>query len=258
MSFGIKQSTLLRCASRKAIAIGFSAALLLAAAISAQAGTNLVTNGDFESTTNGNGQLGFNTDVTGWTNGPSGYNFVFAPGTADSSGANGQFGNVTLWGPANGSNNGLTTSPTGGNFIAADGAFQVAPISQTINGLTAGNSYTVSFYWAGAQQSGFTGQTTEQWQVSFGNQEQSTIVLTNASHGFTGWQQQSFTFTADGSSDLLSFLAVGTPAGVPPFSLLDGVTLEATQLPEPATWTVLISGLIGGVGAFRMRKSVKS
>jgi hypothetical protein len=249
---------MLRCASRKAAVIGFSALLLLTVAISAQAGTNLVTNGDFESTTNGNGQLGYNTDATGWTIQNSGYNFLYAPGTADTTGAPGQFGTVSLWGPGNGSPNGLTTSPTGGNFVAADGAFQVGAIQQTITGLTAGSSYTVGFWWAGAQQFGFTGPTTDQWQVTFGNHTQSTIVLSDPSHGFTGWQYQTFTFTADGSSDLLSFLAVGTPAGVPPFSLLDGVTLEANQIPEPATWTVLISGLIGGVGAFRMKKSAKS
>jgi hypothetical protein len=81
-------------------------------------------------------------------------------------------------------------------------------------------------------------------------------VLNNASHGFTGWQYQTFTFTASGTSDLLSFLAVGTPSGVPPFSLLDGVSL--TQLPEPATWTMLISGLMGVAGAARLRKRAKS
>ena len=140
--------------------------------------------------------------------------------------------------------------------MAADGAFQNGAISQTINGLTAGNSYTVSFWWAGAQQSGFTGATTEQWQVSLGSQTQSTAIVHNASHGFTGWQSQSFTYTATSGSELLSFLAVGTPNGVPPFVLLDGVTLNAT-VPEPGTLTLMFGGLMGGLGVVRSRRWFK-
>lgn len=257
MDFGTKKFTMLRCALRKATVIGFSTMVLLTWAISAQAGTNLVLNGDFESTTNGNGQMGYNTNATDWTT--SGYNFIYAPGTADTTGANGENGNVQLWGPGNGSNNGMpASSPTGGNFVAADGAYQVSAIQQMLTGLTPGASYTVGFWWAGAQQYGFTGATTEQWQVSFGSQQQSTAVLNNSSHGFTGWQYQTFTFTANSSSDLLSFLAVGTPAGVPPFSLLDGVSVELNQIPEPATWTVLISGLMGAAGALRLRNKSKA
>ena len=255
MNLGIKKFTTLRCALRKSAVIGFSTMVVLTFAISAQAGSNLVLNGGFESTSNGNGEMGYNTNATDWTT--SGYNFIYAPGTADTTGANGQYGNISLWGPGNGSSNGMpASSPNGGNIVAADGAFQVGAITQLITGLTPGASYSVSFWWAGAQQYGFTGATTEQWQVSFGSQEQSTIVLNNASHGFTGWQYQTFTFTASGTSDLLSFLSVGTPSGVPPFSLFDGVSL--TQLPEPATWTMLISGLMGVAGAARLRKRAKS
>ena len=246
-------------AFRKTGVLGLTALVLLTLAISIPAvANNLVVNGDFEATTNGpNFQFDNNTVATGWTS--SGYNFIFAPGAADTTGATGQYGNLQLWGPNNGSNNGLpATSPTGGNFVAADGAFEVAPIQQTINGLTAGNSYTVSFWWAGAQQSGFTGATTEQWQVSLGAQTQSTVVLNNASHGFTGWQSQSFTYTATSSSEVLSFLAVGTPAGVPPFSLLDGVTLNANSTtPEPGTLVMLGSGLLGGMGVLRSKFRAK-
>ena len=221
------------CSSRKSAVVGFAILAFLALAISAQA-TNLVTNGSFEMTTNGPGQMGFNTDAVGWTT--TGYNFIFGPGTADNGGVTGQFGNVQLWGPGNGSNNGLpATSPDGGNFIAADGAFQVAPIEQTINGLTVGNQYTVSFYWGGAQQFGFDGATTEQFQVSLGNQSFLTAVLQNPTHGFTGWMFQSFTFTADNTSDVLAFLAIGTLTGVPPFVLLDGVSMNVVggTTPEP-------------------------
>lgn len=231
------------------IAIAATIGIALFAVAGAQA-TNLVTNGSFETLSGGIGQIGYNgTTLNGWSNNNGsghslGYNFVYSAGSADTTGANGNSGNVKLWGPNDGSANGFTgASPDGGNFIAADGAYQVGAISQTITGLTAGAKYTVSFWWAGAQQSGFTGTTTEQWVVSLGSQTLSTDVVTNASHGFTGWMYTSLTFTADGTSDVLSFLAAGTPSGEPPFSLLDGVSMVAA-VPEAGSVTLLATGLI--------------
>jgi hypothetical protein len=236
--------------------LGFLALAFLTFGIAAQA-SNLVVNGGFETTTSGpNFEFNRNTTATGWTS--SGYNFIFAPGAADTTGATGQYGNLKLWGPGTGSSNGLpATSPAGGNYAAADGAFQVGAISQTIHGLNPGDSYIVSFWWGGAQQSGFTGATTEQWQVSLGSQTQSTVVLHNVNHGFTGWKQQSFAYTATSASEVLSFLAIGTPAGVPPFSVLDGVTLNAAT-PEPGTLSLVFGGLLGGVGFIRSKKWFKN
>ncbi len=228
-------------------------ALAIIAAAPASAATELVVNGGFEQTTNGIGQLGYNTDATGWTT--SGYNFLFSGNTADTLGANGQYDNLKLWGPGNGANNGLGGSPTGGNYLAADGAYLVGPISQVINGLVAGQSYTVSFDWAAAQQKGYDGLNTEQWEVSLGDApSQSTDVYHNSNHGFSGWMHESFTFTADSSTETLSFLAHGTPAGVPPFSLLDNVSLQSvTAAPEPASWALMIVGF-GGIGAAMRRR----
>jgi hypothetical protein len=207
---------------------------------------NLVTNGSFSLTTSGNGQLGYNTNAIGWTS--TGYSFIFAPGTADTTGALGSIGYAYLWGPGNGSPNGLTISPDGGNFVAADGAYNPGPISQTINGLYLGEPCTIGFWWAGAQAYPITGATTEQWQVNFGTSTQYTPIVSNASEGFTGWTYETMNFTADGPSDLLSFLAVGTPTGEPPFSLLDGVDVE---VPEPSS-VLLIAGV--GVVAAGLRK----
>ena len=252
----------LSCTLRKAGVAGFSAMALLTFAISAQA--NMVINGGFETTSNGPGQFDFQTTATGWTStngGNNAYNFIFASGTGDTTGSNGQYGNVALWGLNNGGLDLLpVSSPDGGNFVAADGAFQNGAIQQTINGLIAGDSYTLSFYWAGAQQSGFTGATTEQWQVTFGSQTQSTVVVDNASQGFTGWMAQTFDFTASNTSQVLSFFAVGTPDGVPPFVLLDGVSLNAdsSPAPEPGTLTLMLGGVIGALGIRRLRNWSKS
>jgi hypothetical protein len=234
-----------------ALVIGCAALSFMAAGARA----DLVTNGSFESTTNGGGQMGQYTNATGWVT--NGYNFIFTPGSADTTGVQSTYGNLQLWGPNNGgdpSNTLPASSPDGGNYIGADGAYDVGAITQTIHGLVAGQQYSVGFYWAGAQQHGFTGTTTEQWIVGLGSQTQATSIVTDVSHGFTGWTHTTFTFTADGSSDVLSFLAAGTPDGEPPFSLLDGVTM--TAVPEPASMAIMGSGL-AVLGLVRRRRARK-
>jgi hypothetical protein len=232
-------------------ALGMVALAWSAAGGAAQAG-QLVTNGSFETLTTGYGQLGNKTNATGWTT--SGYNFAFNATNA-TSGVPGSNGNLALWGTANGGVSPITASPDGGNFIGADGAYEVGAISQTITGLTAGQQYTVSFYWAAAQQSGFTGPTTDKWTVGLGSTaltsntqagSQTTNIISLASHDFSGWQYDTMTFTANASSDVLSFLATGTPSGVPPFALLDGVSM--TAVPEPSTTALLIVGLLAVAG----------
>ena len=222
--------------------VSFAACLAVFSPVAAFAGPNLVINGDFEQTSMQNSQGAFTPDemntsnVTGWST--SGYNFIFGANTAATVGSYGSYGQTYLYdGSAVSGGAVLGQSPTGGNFVGADGAFQVGAITQTLSGLTKGTDYAVSFSWAGAQQSGFTGATTEQWQVSLGNQTQSTQAVPNANHGFTGWMQQTFVFEATTASEVLSFLAVGTPNGEPPFSLLDGVS--ATDVPEPASLAML-------------------
>jgi hypothetical protein len=68
---------------------------------------------------------------------------------------------------------------------------------------------------------------------------------------------ENLTFTANSTSELLSFLAVGTPSGnLPPFALLDGVSL--TAVPEPSNWAMMLAGFGGlGFAAVRRRRKMR-
>ncbi len=246
--------------------LAISTVALLAIAPSAQA--DLVTNGSFESTSNGadlqfeSAQSGFPfTTATGWTsdNGlGNAYNFIFAAGAADTAGAAGQLGNVSLWGTNDGGPDSIpASSPDGGNFVASDSDFQVGAISQTINGLTVGQTYTVGFWWAVAQQEGFDGETLQHWAVSLRSETQDTATYDLPSHDFSGWMFQTFNFTADNTSDVLSFLAVGN-IQVPPFLLLDGVTMNAATVPEPGVVLLMATVFMGAIVIARKRQRRKA
>jgi len=225
-------------------------------------GQNLIVNGTFTSLSlSSGGQLGANVTATDWST--TGYNFVFPSGDPGDTGVTCPGGNFSLWGPTNGSANGMALPPGGSNVVAADGAYEVGPITQVISG----------FEWAAGQQYTFTGNTTESWSVALGAATgvftagtgdnsgtlaggQTTTAVHLTSEGFHAWQTQTFDFTANNTMETLYFLANGTPTGDPPFSLLADVSMVA--VPEPkvtAVWTVLFGILImAGNWAWRCRQ----
>lgn len=230
--------------------------VVLASGLSPGFAQNLVVNGSFENI----GIPGYSAQigalpvapsplqtVGNWTT--SGYNFLFLPGAGTVGGAKTGYNNqLTFWGSAV-QNGGISafdlpaSSPDGGNFLALDGGFapNTLPVSQTLTGLVSGQKYLLSFYWAAAQQKGYTGNTTERLQVTFGGVTQSTSTYNLASQEFSGWISASLNFTATAASQSLSFLAKGTPEGLPPFSLLDGVSL--TAVPEVSSPAIMAMGM---------------
>ena len=246
---------------------------------------NLVKNGGFE-INGGVGVIGFKTTLADWTVGPTtdgnaqAFDFV-VDGNADSTGFNSQWGTIRIWGPntPNGTSsgpgsvpnphdygpsaNGFTVSPDGGYFFGADAAYANAPISQSIGGLTAGETYELTFFYAGAQFVDAMGANNEGWQVTFGSESQSTATLNNASMGFTGWQTASMSFTASSATQTLSFLATGGPNGLPPFALLDGVSLSTPNnppnpVPEPSTLAIVAVGALGLIARRIRRKTTQA
>ena len=91
--------------------------------------------------------------------------------------------------------------------------------------------------------------------MSLGNGPAQLSSLYSLPQGGVGqWQAQRLTFTADATSDVLTFLAVGTPGGAPPISFLDGVSLTA-DVPEPAAWALMLLGVVALGGAVRRRRT---
>ncbi len=251
--------------------------LLLAASGSLAWSANLVTNGDFE-LNGGLGQIDVSPAIsyaTGWsTSTPSDATYAFnfiVNADADNLGFPSVFSptagtNIYVWGPdtppgkGGPSNNGFTGSPNGGYFMGMDGGYATAAVTQWITGLTGGVDYTLSFEYAFGQFTDQFGATNQSITVGFGTATDTTGTYAVPSQGFVGWNAYSKTFTASGTSELLSFLAVG-PYGLPPFAFLDNVVLEESNsppppaVPEPATLSLAALGACLVVGRYRRLKA---
>jgi hypothetical protein len=251
-----------------------SLALNLVTFQSAQA-ASLVSNGDFNinNVTNSRYLGGDSNGVsaataTGWTFGNGGLTWLVKTGTTYTQNLNLDQNNTDLTQKMYGSAPITSPNGTANWFVVADGDSNYnRTISQTLNGLEVGQRYDVSFYQAAGQQFNYTGGTTERWQVSLGSSSQFSALMspvqpfgpgedafdTNGTQiaggtatAVSAWQPQTLTFTAGAQSEVLSFLAKGTPDGKPPFALLAGVA-ATKQLPEPADYlgTLFGAGCLG-------------
>jgi hypothetical protein len=257
-------SSLLRRGSRRPV-VRIAAVTAGALAVLLNGGhpahANLVTNGSFEQSTAGNTAGNpsdvTNTNLTGWAisgGGGTPYDFVIN-NQANFISANGAAGFY------NGYGGGITKfnfnpgpSPDGGNYIAANADDSVGTLSQTLGGLTPGAQYVLSFYEATTTTysfGGFDGY----WQVSFGGTEQNSTAMPTSGGSGTTWIMDTLVFTATNASQVLSFVA-GETASVPPFILLDGVSV--TKVPEPATLGLAGAGILGLLAIRRRRRSQRS
>lgn len=244
--------------------------LLAVSMVGSANATNLVTNGGFETVAAGTPAQGFEVGtnyiygqaVTGWTsaagsatNTNNAFNILFNSATATTVSPNTRYTASETQTLALDHYGGA--SPNGGNFMALDGDTQAnGAFSQMINGLTVGSTYRLNFYWAATQFQNRVGETTERLDVTFGGDSFSTTTLVNPTHGWQGWFGVTHDFTATSTSQLLSFLSIGTPNGLPPVALLDGVSL--TAVPEPATWAMMLAGF-GALGvAVRRRRAANA
>ena len=260
------------------IARVLAAGALLMASSNAMA-ANLVQNGSFESNA-GVGQINSGTTLSNWSVGSAnGHNPAFAfvaDKNADSTGFGGiDSGPVKIFGPNTPTGlppvgpvaNGFDGAADGTYFLVSSPSFANAPISQTINGLKAGDQYTLSFQYAGAQATGGFGPQSEGWHVTLGgdvNENTGNTLggdLNNASLGFTGWHTFTYDFYASTSSETLSFLANGTAdSALQPASLLDNVSLidnstpPPPAVPEPSTIVLLGTSLLCIGAARTLRK----
>ena len=131
----------------------------------------------------------------------------------------------------------LPLATSGTFYFQADGdiggSYNVS-ISQMVN-LIAGNAYQLSFDWAASPYFRDT-SITSGWDITFGS-DQDQVRASAGPNTFSGWIAYTKTFTPTSTGlQIVKFISSGTPAGMPPMSLLDNVQLrEMPPVPGPLT-----------------------
>jgi hypothetical protein len=202
------------------------AVVALAAALPAQAATNLFVNGSFETPTIGYQELGAgSTAITGWTTVLSGVEHFNAPANGVGAAADGV----------------MVVDLANFTFLTGGGLEQAVAT-------TPGQSYDVSFSAGNSLSSGRTGTGIVKVTID-GSSTQSfaTAVATSAT---MAWVVRSFSFVATGSNTVIRFWNDQNPNLF--FADIDGVSVAAS-VPEARSWTMLAAGL-AAIGAVVRRR----
>lgn len=202
----------------------------------------LITNGSFEAdsfNTGGGQRLGLiGNDVTGWyiPNGDGTY----------------------PWGLQNANQYGAGPADTGNQWLVLGevGTAQDYTIQQTVNGLTPGQSYTMTFALASEEPGpGSVGELS--WLSGSSTPAQDFTAPARGSTFWNPWGHYSETFVATSTSatfqmkDLAAEFPGGYDLGLDSFSIQTG----GGAVPEPATWAMMLLGF--GAAGFGLRRAKK-
>lgn len=151
---------------------------------------------------------------------------------------------------------------TADGYGAAHGGVNYADLDQsdTLNSLSQmvttsiGQNYTVSF-WLGDDVGG------DPVTVSFGGttlfNADTPAGLGLASDNYQ-WQPYSYNVTATSASSSLTFTSQFAFVAAGIGAVIDDVNVVASSVPEPATWTAVMAGLVGlGIAGLRRHRAVR-
>jgi hypothetical protein len=126
-------------------------------------------------------------------------------------------------------------------------------LSRTLTGLTPGATYAVSFYLAGNPFNGSSWPAIQNGTLTFGSATQAlSFNTTGRTATSMGWIPVTYSFTASGSTQTVSFTSNDAP-GDPNGLAIDGVSVSflngppppppPSGIPEPATTAMMGGGL---------------